>query len=212
MRSTERVPGPDTSPDWLTELLLRGRCPDPAEPWRPGPSRSARAAVARDVHDGLLRRLAGDVVVAAGTGVDAAVRARSLALLVPAGAVVVGVAAAWVHVGAPLPAPQQVQVVRRTPARYAPTGGVRLVASRCRLETEDVTEVAGLALTTPARTLLDLARSDPRRAVQVRALLTAAGADGAEVERAALRARGRAHVRTARRALAVGAAPVVPRP
>ncbi|NAZ87384.1 hypothetical protein [Kineococcus indalonis] len=187
---------------WLSELLARGRCPDPARPWQPAPTPAVRAAVARDVREGLLQRLVGDVVVGAGVRVDAAVRARALALLVPADAVVVGVAAAWVHAGAPLPAPAQVLVVRRTPARHPVRGGVRLVVSRARLDDEDVVHVAGLALSSPARTLLDVARAEPRRAGQLRRLLAGAGLRGDDVERAAQRARGLAHVRSARRALA----------
>ncbi|WP_432484053.1 hypothetical protein [Kineococcus esterisolvens] len=196
------MPVLETSPAWLSDLLVRGRCPDPAQPWLPGASPAARAAVSRDVREGLLRRLVGDVVVGTDVRVDAVVRSRALALLVPAGAVVVGTAAAWVHAGAPLPPPQQVQIVRRSAARHASAGGVRLVSSRCRLEEEDVGQVAGLALTTPARTLLDVAARDPRSASRLRELLSAAGLSGDDVASAAARARGRAHVRTARRVLA----------
>ncbi|MCI2238989.1 hypothetical protein MO973_29755 [Paenibacillus sp. TRM 82003] len=199
-------PPASSSPAWLTDLLERGRCPDPSGPWRPGPSAAARAATVRDVRDGLLRRVVGDVVVAAGVQADTGVRARALGLLVPPGAVVVGWAAAWVHVGAPLPPPQQVQVVRPGAARHRSVGGVRLVASRCLLDEREVVDVAGLALTCPARTLLDVARTAPRSAARLRELLTASGVDSGDVELAVRRARGRAHVRTARRALA--AAPV----
>ncbi|WP_432570352.1 hypothetical protein [Kineococcus sp. SYSU DK005] len=200
-------------PTWLGELLARGRCPDPARPWRPAATAAARAAVARDVREGLLQRLVGDVVVGAGVRVDAAARARALALLVPGDAVVVGAAAAWVHVGAPLPAPAQVHLVRRTAARHPARGGVRLLASRARLDAEDVVHVAGLALSSPARTLLDVARAEPRRAAQLRRLLAASGLRGRDVELAAQRARGRANVRSARRALAApadGGAAVAP--
>ncbi|WP_337062710.1 hypothetical protein [Kineococcus sp. G2] len=190
------------SPAWLTDLLGRGRCPDPSGPWLPAPTAAALAAASRDVRDGLLRRVVGDVVVAAGVQPDTGVRARALGLLVPPGAVVVGWAAAWVHVGAPLPPPQQVQVVRPGAARHRVVGGVRLVASRCLLDERDVVEVAGLALTRPARTLLDVARAEPRSAARLRELLESAGVGSGDVERAVHRARGRAHVRTARRALA----------
>ncbi|WP_432494433.1 hypothetical protein [Kineococcus gypseus] len=191
---------------WLHELLHRGRCPDPSAPWRPGPAPAARAAAARQVREGLLQRVVGDVVVAAGVPVDAGVRAAALALLLPAEGVVVGAAAAWVHVGAPLPPPREVLLARRSAARHQPRGGVRLTTSRARLDAADVVRVGALRVSSPARTLLDVARSEPRRAARLRELLGAAGLSTAEVEQAARRARGLAHVRAARRALA-GAGP-----
>lgn len=72
----------------------------------------------------------------------------------------------------------------------------------------DVQDLAGLALTTPARTLLDVAAVRPHRAPWLRERMLDAGllADG-DLRDASDRARGRGGVRTARRALDLPRAP-----
>ena len=196
-RSTPARQGGQDGSSWLTAVLHRGADPDPALPWRPRGA-GERAWTDRDVRDGLLRRVVGDVVVGADVPLELPVRARALALLVPAGGVVLAGAAAWVHAGAPLPAPVQLLVggVRLPPGAGT---GLPVTASRVRPDECDVVAVAGLLLTTPARTLLDVARTSPHQAGRVREALEAAGLlDADALAEAAGRARGRAHVRTAR--------------
>ncbi|NAZ77047.1 hypothetical protein GTQ99_16690 [Kineococcus sp. T13] len=208
LRSTPAPRGGPAGSSWLTAVLDRGADPDPALPWRPRGA-GERAWTDRDVRDGLLRRVVGDVVVGADVPLELPVRARALALLVPAGAVVLAGAAAWVHAGAPLPAPAQLLVggVRLPPGAGT---GLPLTASRVRPDERDVVAVAGLLLTAPARTLLDVARTSPHQAGRVREALQAAGLlDADALAEAAGRARGRAHVRTARDVLRL-AGPAAP--
>ncbi|WP_369052290.1 hypothetical protein [Kineococcus terrestris] len=194
---------------WLREVLRRGHGPDPVLPWRPVPAQ--RAGTARDVRDGLLRVLVGDVVVAAGAPLDAATRARALALLVGAGAVVVGPTAAWVHAGAAAGAPQRLWVAGGPrPQVLAARAGLPVERTRCRPARADLLELGGLLVTSPARTLVDVARTAPGRAVRVREALLAACPEGlgpADVREATDGARRRRGVRAARAALGAAAAP-----
>lgn len=190
-------PAADDHPSWLTAVLTRGT-PRPWDgPWHPvGPAE--RAGAARDLRDGLLRPLVGDVVVAAGTVLDAGLRARALAPLVPPGTVVVGSAAAWVHLGAVVPAPTTVVCVgARTTARTS-TAGVVVQQSRARRPEGDVVRLGGLELTGPARTLVDVARGAPALAPRVALALSAAGLTPEDLRAALDRAAGQAHLRTAR--------------
>jgi hypothetical protein len=142
------------------------RGPDLSAPFRPKPHE--RAEMQRLVDEGLLRRLAGPVLIAADVPDTAPLRARSVLLaLAPAGAGtpvgaaatgVVGYAgAAWVHVGGPAPA--QVDLIippgttrpRRVPIRL----------HEHRLDQRDVQVLAGLRLTNPVRTAADIARGMP---------------------------------------------------
>lgn len=192
--------------EWLTSVLVRGAVGSGDTPWRPQ-GRAAAAAADREVRDGLLQQVVGDVVLAADVTLDAALRARALALLVPAGVVVIADAAAWVHLGRPLPAPHEVQVAGgRLPE--LPHAALRLSFSRVRPAPGDVQDLAGLALTTPARTLLDVAAVRPHRAPWLRERMLDAGllSDG-DLQDASDRARGRGGVRTARRALNLPRAP-----
>ena len=192
--------------EWLSSVLTRGTGSSGDVPWRPQRHADV-AAIEREVHDGLLRRVVADVVIAADVSLDAALRARSLALLVPAGVVVLAEAAAWVHLGGPVAAPHEVQVAgaRLPEHRQLP---LRLVFSRVRPGPEDVLELAGLHLTTPARTLLDVASAQPHRAPWLRERRVDAGLVADEdVREASDRARGRGGVRTARRALDLPRAP-----
>ncbi|WP_432540422.1 hypothetical protein [Kineococcus sp. SYSU DK002] len=185
---------------WLPSVLRRGADVDPTRPWR-APD---RAGTDRDLRAGVLRRVVGDVVVAADVQVDAPLRARALALLLPPGAVVLGAAALWVHLGHPLTSPTEVLLCgRRLPPVPAGTG-LRFSLSRRRPDPSELTTLGPLTLTVPARGLLDVAAVHPHRAERLRAALTAAGLlDESAVQRASDLARGRAHVRTARRALAL---------
>lgn len=187
----------------LRALLTRGRPPDLSLPWRV-PATSAHAAAAvRDVRDGLVQRVVGPVVVGGDVEVTRRVRARALALLVPEGAVVLGEAAAWVHAGPPLPVPRSVWITAAR--RYAGDGlldGLEVRVTRSRPPAADVVEVEGLLLSSPARTLVDVARTVPAHAPRVRQVLSAQGMSEGDLASATARAAGRANVRTARRALA----------
>ncbi|PRY17879.1 hypothetical protein [Kineococcus rhizosphaerae] len=185
---------------WLTAVLARGQEPDPGLPWRIADA----AERERELRAGTVQRVLADVVVAADADVDAVLRARALALLVPAGVVVQGEAALWVHLGGPWPDPDRTRVViRRLPDPDA-CRAVPLTVSRVRPPAADLARIGPLTLTTPARSLLEVATEHPHRARRVRAALTAAGLlDDAAVAGASDRARGRAGVRTARRALSL---------
>jgi len=160
------------------------------------------------VRDGLLRRVVGDVVVAADVELGPCGRAGALALLLPAGAVVIASTAAWVHGGGGLGVPVVLEVALAAPAarrlqRDGECGGVAVRATRSVPPAQDVVDVGPLRVTTPARTLLDVARTAPQRATQVRRALLEAGLDPAELAAATTTATGTAHVRRARRRLAV---------
>jgi len=187
---------------WLTAVLARGRHVPTDVPSRPLTA-ADRAAVGRDLRDGLLQPLVGEVVVGAGTVVDAGLRARALALLVPSGTVVVGAAAAWVHLGAVVPVPTTVVCVGARASGRVLTGGVVLELSRGRRPEGDVVVLRGLELTGPARTVVDVARNSPAHLPRVAAALEAAGLDLGDLPAALDRAAGQANLRAARGRLAV---------
>ncbi|MEZ0165237.1 hypothetical protein AB2L27_10755 [Kineococcus sp. LSe6-4] len=183
---------------WLTAVLTRGTPLDPGVPWRPPAAESWEA----ELRQGAVRRVVGDVLVAGDVAPDAALRARALALLLPADVVVLGVAALWVHLGHPLTAPSHVQVAGRGPG--GPVGGVTVLPSRVRPLAGDVVELGALRVSAPARALLEAAAVQPHRAPRWRAALSAAGLlDPGSVARASAAAHGRTGVRVARRALSL---------
>ncbi|MGI4894408.1 MAG: hypothetical protein ACRYF3_04760 [Janthinobacterium lividum] len=159
--------------------------------------------MARDVRDGLVQRLVGGVVIGADAEVDAGVRAAALALLVPPGSVILGEAAAWVHAGARLPVADTIWIATTRRAVRGDLDGVVIRTTRALPPPEDVVVVAGQLVTTPARTLVDVARTTPGRAARVRRALSGMGLRGEDVADAAGRITGLAHVRTARALLAV---------
>lgn len=183
---------------WWPGVLDRGTPPDVAVPWRP----EAGEDVARELRSGLLQRVVGDVVVAATAEPGPATRARALRLLLPAKVVVLAETALWVLHGPPIATPRTVQLAG---ARWPDLGSerpVRLQFSRIRPAPEEITEIAGLHLTTAARSLLDVAAATPHRARRLRNLLEAAGLiEPDAIDAANARARGRSNVRIARRAL-----------
>ncbi|MCR2811880.1 type IV toxin-antitoxin system AbiEi family antitoxin [Microbacterium sp. zg.Y1090] len=88
-------------------------------------------------------------------------RAGSLAPLVPAAFAATHLSAAWVHGAVDRPPPRHV-VQRRSPRRLASVMNARVRYSDVRLAPDDVVIICGVAVTTPSRTLADLARSrDP---------------------------------------------------
>ena len=180
--------------------------PDVTEPWLPAGAEVAEAH--RWVVQGLLREVLGGVVVAADAVLDRPRRAAALRLLVPAGAVVTGASAAWLHGGGPAPAPVEV-AVRRAAHRCGGERVAGLAVTSAVPPDEDVADVHGVRATTPARTAVDVARAhDAARTGVLLAPLLRAGLGAAALE-AQLRAmRGVRDVRTARAVLrAAGALP-----
>lgn len=192
------------STSWWPDVLDRGAPPDVAVPWRP----AAGEDITRELRTGLLQRVVGDVVVAETAEPGPGTRALALRLLLPAKVVVLAEAALWVVHGPPIAAPRTVQLAGARWPDLASGLPIRLQFSRIRPAPEEITEIAGLSLTTPARSLLDVAAASPHRTPRLRALLDAAGLlEPDAIEAANARARGRANVRTARRALRLPAAP-----
>jgi len=215
------VPPPDapcpSSRDRLRALLQPEVAADPALPHRPGPAEAQRRAVERDVRDGLLRRVVGDVVVAAVVDLGPAGRAAALALLLPPGAVAIASTAAWVHAGEAVGVPALLEVAldaagARRLQREGRCGGVPVSATRSAPPGDEVVVIGPLRVTTPARTLLDVARTAPQRTARVRRALLDAGLEEADLTRAGAGARGTARVRLARRRLALTPAQEDPDP
>jgi hypothetical protein len=118
-------------------------------PFTPAMARDAgvdRRVLDRMLADGRVRRLLRGVYVAGTVGDTADVRARAAGLVLPPGAVVVDRTAAWVH-GVVVPAPQ--------PDGFPPVTSCR----RRVLAARDVAELAGVPVTTPLRTAMDLGRT-----------------------------------------------------
>ncbi len=89
-----------------------------------------------------------------------AVRVSGARLLVPPGAVFSGRTAAHLHGAADLvDARTPVEVSVPTGVRFGPVAGLRV--RRVRLPASDVTQVRGRPCTTPLRTALDIARTEP---------------------------------------------------
>lgn len=102
-----------------------------------------RAALARMLRGGVVRRVVRGVYVGASTPDSPALRARALSLVV-AGRVATGRTAGWLH-GVEPEAPSRLDLVS-SGRRGGPSG-------------RDVQEVSGLKVTTPLRTALDLGRT-----------------------------------------------------
>ena len=128
-------------------------------PFTPAQARAAgvdRTSLERMHRDGTVRRLLRGVYLVATTQETAELRAAALRLVVRGDAVVVDRTAAWVY-GVDLlsddrSAVRPVEVVTVRPTSRGARGGVRQLTGR------DVQRLAGLRLTTPLRTALDLGR------------------------------------------------------
>jgi len=108
----------------------------------------------------------GDAYMPADAAETTALRAESIAGLVPDGYAVTHAAAAWIH-GAITNLPARVAVQRTRPDRARPDHSLRLECRDSIVDPADLMEVAGVDVTTPTRTLADLARclDKPSRAV-----------------------------------------------
>lgn len=133
----------------------------PRIPFRPTPGE--RSELDRLLTGGLLRRVIGDVLVAADVVDDLALRVAAVRLLIPAAwararAPLALWTAAWLHAGGAPPAVLHLVVPAGYGSRLQP--GIRLHEGL--LVPGHLTEVAGLPVTTPARTAADLARAEPQ--------------------------------------------------
>lgn len=160
------------------------------------------------VRDGALRVVRDRAAVPAGDAVDACLRASVLPKPARSG-VVAGRTAAWVHAGVPDGGTLDLAYAtgRHRPEVWA---GARVWQQP--LLTSDVVEISGVRVTSPQRTVVDLAlREDPGTAVElVRALVDACGVDLRAASRALeLRTRVVGRPR-ARRVLAAAASACVP--
>ncbi|GAB7189826.1 hypothetical protein NUM3379_05320 [Kineococcus sp. NUM-3379] len=209
----ERTPPADgpPGPDRLTARLGACRPPDVTVPWLPeGPD--AEREVRRWLQEGLVQSVLGRVVVAAGVELDRSRRAAALCALVPPGAVVVGASAAWLHTGGPAALPVDVALARtaaRTAQRHATAGTAPLSVSSSVPPARDVVHVAGLAVTTPARTAVDLARTAaPGTVPQALVALLRLGPGAADLGAQLADMAGVRNVRHARQVLAAAGAPL----
>jgi hypothetical protein len=127
-------------------------------PFTPAMARAAgitRGSLDRMLAEGRVRRLLRGVYAATTLADTVQVRAAAAGLVVPEGAVVVDRTAAWVHgVVVPLPAGDALPPVE------ALTGSTRRrrLGGRRHLADRDVVTIAGVRVTSPLRTALDLGR------------------------------------------------------
>lgn len=122
-------------------------------PFTPAMARDAgvgRRTLDRMVDDGRVRRVLRGVYLAGTVGETVEVRARAVGLLLPPGGVAVDRTAAWVH---------GVVVPRRQPDDLPPVEAMTPTSRRRRvLASRDLCEPAGVPVTTPLRTAMDLGR------------------------------------------------------
>ena len=118
-----------------------------------------RSALERMLREGAVRRMVRGVYVAATAPDTAELRATAVALVVRREAIAVDRTAAWVHgIDVAKTAADEVHPVEVvTPGRTTPDG----LGSGRQLTSHDIEHIAGLRLTTPLRTALDLGRLLP---------------------------------------------------
>lgn len=164
-------------PSAVRWLLATGGC-SPHTPLRAGTSE--RVAVLEAMrHEGLLVHVVGGVYLPVDVVGSALARATALTHVVPVGGVVGLLTAAWLY-GAPAdPEPVDVLVPHTAGPRPVVAG---VWEHRTTIPAADVTTLAGLRMTTLARTAADLARCDDERALPALRWLL----DGAVTERQVL--------------------------
>jgi hypothetical protein len=119
----------------------------------------------------------GDAYIPADAVETAELRAQSVAPMVPAGCAITHLTAAWVH-GAPSSAPARVSVQRTEPERRRVDQSLRVEYRDSLIDAVDLVRIGGVTLTSPTRTLADLARAaDPDSLAAARALIREAIAD-----------------------------------
>lgn len=146
----------------LWAVITEGR------PLRAGPPPFGPApAELRHLHrDGVLVLMAGDAYAPADRASAPGIRAAAAALVVPPGTVLTGVAAAWVHgVGGPslssVCGDPGLDVISPPGLMPRPKSRDWLRIRQFALSDDDRIDLDGLAVTTPARTAVDLARLTP---------------------------------------------------
>lgn len=140
------------------------------------------------VHAGALRVVRDDAAVPARVPLTPDVRAAALAARVPAHAVLAGRTAAWVHTGVPRPRSGDPVELAFGSGRHRPEvwAGVRVWQGPGLVA--DSVLLGGVRVTTPVRTVVDVAlREPPAQAVAIVLALARAGADldaaGRQLER-----------------------------
>lgn len=154
-----------------------------------------RDVLTRLVRSGLIRRVVDGVYVDAVVPDTSLTRARAVALVIPATAVVCDESAAWVH-GVDLD-PPQAHVVAPPVSVFQLPGNTRVRKSGCAggergLAARDITVVDGVPVLTPLRLACDLGRLRPRDQAlgAIDALARTAGLTAADIEREIPRFRG----------------------
>lgn len=106
------------------------------------------------------------------------IRAASLAMLIPSGCAAAGPTAAWIHGAGSLPPPRQ-HARRAVSRRIRPDPDRRVIFHDTPVSEDQLRRVGALPVTTPERTMVDLAlwsRRDPTHLAWIRALeLTSPG-------------------------------------
>lgn len=163
---------PPTLADLLTCPRAPGRLLSPASL---GCSSVTWQALCRD---GALVEVRPGFALVAGVPETSADRARTLVAAVPSGVVVARTWAVWLHAGGQPPCtPQRICVVY-PPGSSRPRSTAGLDPVQTALRPWDVTTVAGLAVTSPVRTAMDVATwSTGPEAARDLARLRAAGTD-----------------------------------
>ena len=114
----------------------------------------------------------GDAYIPADAVETAALRAASLAAVVPADCAVTHVAAAWIHGAVPSP-PVRLAVQRTRAGRRRTDQSLRVEYRDSLIAPADLVVIGGLPVTTPTRTLADLARAGDDDACRAAAQLMA---------------------------------------
>ncbi|MFJ4225145.1 type IV toxin-antitoxin system AbiEi family antitoxin [Microbacterium sp. NPDC089695] len=98
----------------------------------------------------------GDAYIPADLVEGTTTRAATLAGVIPASTAASGPTAAWVHGAGDAPPPRH-HVSRAVPRRIRAVHSSRIVVHHSAVPEEDVETIAGIAVTTPLRTMTDLA-------------------------------------------------------
>jgi hypothetical protein len=159
---------------WAHEPLLDTRCPLPLDVPFTAPVAKALGVPRHQLtwlcRQGLLRQVLPGVYVAAQVPDGILFRAQALALVVPEDCVIVDRHAGWLHGAEMVLAPNE-HLHTAAIRVFRPSGHGRLrnalaESGERNLRPDDITEIRGLAVTTPLRTAWDLGRvRSPERAL-----------------------------------------------
>lgn len=124
----------------------------------------------------------GDAYIPADAVETAALRAGSLAALVPGGCAVTHIVAAWIHGAVPSP-PARLSVQRTRADRRRVDQSLRIAYRDSLIPPADLVVLGGQPVTTPARTLADLARAGDDACHAAAGLMVASGCADADAAR-----------------------------